>query len=152
MKAGQRANVASSFTLIKGAMIEETYAVFAAWDLALSKRQNLGRLREQNFIGASSTAWLRDVAKVLNRRFDPDGRDKALVVLAKNACDLDEWKPLLLWHITRDEFSCGISSRTGSSPPTTPAHFGCGPRSCTTTFAESGSEEERRSTPGLRPR
>jgi hypothetical protein len=27
-----RANVVSSFTLVKGAMIEETYAVFSAWD------------------------------------------------------------------------------------------------------------------------
>jgi hypothetical protein len=101
---GARANVASSFTLIKGAMIEETYAVFAAWDFARSKRENLDRLREQNFIGASSATWLRDVAKVLNRRFDPVGRDRALAELAKNRCDLEEWKPLLLWHMTRDEF------------------------------------------------
>lgn len=99
-----RSNVASSFTVVKGAMIDETYAVFAAWDFARSKRQNLDRLRDENFIGASSATWLRDVAKVLNRRFEPDGRDRALVVLAKSGCDLAEWKPLLLWHITRDEF------------------------------------------------
>ncbi len=99
-----RSNVASSFTVVKGAMIDETYAVFAAWDFARSKRENLDRLRDENFIGASSATWLRDVAKVLNRRFDPDGRDRALVVLAKSGCDLEEWKPLLLWHITRDEF------------------------------------------------
>lgn len=99
-----RANVASSFTTIKGAMIEETYAVFAAWDLNRSKRENLDRLRAENFIGASSATWLRDVAKVLNRRFDPGGRDKPLVVLANHGVSLDEWKPLLLWHMTRDEF------------------------------------------------
>ncbi len=99
-----RSNVASSFTVVKGAMIDETYAVFAAWDFGRSKRENLDRLRDENFIGASSATWLRDVAKVLNRRFDPDGRDRALVVLAKSGCDLEEWKPLLLWHITRDEF------------------------------------------------
>ena len=34
MRSASRANVASSFTVIKGAMIEETYAVFAAWDFA----------------------------------------------------------------------------------------------------------------------
>jgi hypothetical protein len=104
MMAPARANVASSFTLIKGAMIDETYAVFAAWDFARSKRENLDRLRDQNFIGASSATWLRDVAKVLNRRFDPNSRDRALVELAKSRCDLEEWKPLLLWHMTRDEF------------------------------------------------
>ena len=99
-----RANVASSFTVVKGAMIEETYAVFAAWDFHCSKRENLDRLRAENFIGARSATWLRDVAKVLNRRFDPTGRDLPLVTLAKKGVSLDEWKPLLLWHMTRDEF------------------------------------------------
>ena len=32
MKAGSRANVASSFTVVKGAMIDETYADFAEWE------------------------------------------------------------------------------------------------------------------------
>jgi len=44
------------------------------------------------------------VAKVLNRRFDPGARDRALVLLAKNGCPIEEWKPILLWHMTRDEF------------------------------------------------
>jgi Putative inner membrane protein (DUF1819) len=104
VKSGSRANVVSSFMVVKGAMIEETYAVFAAWDFGASKRDNLERLRVDNFIGAKSTTWLRDVAKVLNRRFEPEGRDRALVILAKNGFDLEEWKPLLLWHMTRDEF------------------------------------------------
>lgn len=85
-------------------MIEETYAVFAGWDFDRSKRENLDRVRAENFIGAGSATWLRDVAKVLNRRFDPAGRDCPLVVLAKQGVSLDEWKPLLLWHMTRDEF------------------------------------------------
>lgn len=85
-------------------MIEETYAVFAAWDLDHSKRENLDRLRIENFVGAGSATWLRDVAKVLNRRFDPGGRDRPLVVLAKRGISIEEWKPLLLWHMTRDEF------------------------------------------------
>lgn len=104
MKLSTRSHVASSFTLIKGAMINETYAVFAAWDLALSKKENLDRLRHENFIGAGTSTWLRDVAKVLNRRFDPNARDRALVLLAKNGCPIEEWKPILLWHMTRDEF------------------------------------------------
>src|SRR5262245_45549801 len=104
MTASARAHVASSFTLIKGAMIDETYAVFETWDFGRSKRENLDLLREKNSIGASTNTWLRDVAKVLNRRFEPNERDRALVVSAKNGCPLDEWRPLLLWHITRDEF------------------------------------------------
>lgn len=99
-----RSDVVSSFTLIKGTMLEETYAVFARWDDGASKRENLDRLREENYIGAASGTWLRDVAKVLNRRYDPGGRDRALVVLAKGGCSLEEWRPIALWHMTRDEF------------------------------------------------
>jgi len=71
-------------------MIDETYAVFAAWDCGSSKKENLDRLRRENFIGASTTTWLRDIAKVLNRRFDPVDRDRALVLLAKNGCPIEE--------------------------------------------------------------
>jgi Putative inner membrane protein (DUF1819) len=99
-----RAKVVSSFTVIKGTMIPETYSVFVHWDLTRSKHENLDRLRSENPIGAQSATWLRDVVKVLSRRFDPDGRDRALVLLAQRGCPLDEWKPILLWHITRDEF------------------------------------------------
>lgn len=106
-KAATRANVVSSFTVVKGAMIDETYAVFGAWDFARSKRDNLDRLRKDNFIGAKSATWLRDIAWVLSRRFDPDGRDRPLVLLAKHGLPMEEWKPLLLWHMTRDEFLVG---------------------------------------------
>lgn len=99
-----RQNVASSFTTIKGAMIEETYATLASWDFSRTKRENLARLRDTNFIGAGSATWLRDVAKVINRRLDPAGRDRPLAELASGGCSLEEWKPLLLWSMTRDEF------------------------------------------------
>lgn len=101
---GSRSKVVSSFTVVKGAMIPETYTIFAAWDFQRSKKENLDRLRKENFIGATSETWVRDVAKVLNRRFEPAGRDRPLVLLAQAGCDLTVWKPLLLWHITRDEF------------------------------------------------
>jgi hypothetical protein len=104
MRPDSRSQVASSFTVIKGSMIEETYAVFSQWNFERSKRENLDRLRSENFIGASSATWLRDVAKVLNRRFDPAGRERPLVVLAKGGLPMGEWRPLLLWHMTRDEF------------------------------------------------
>jgi hypothetical protein len=99
-----RADVVSSYTIIKGAMVEETYTVFQEWDFELSREDNLRRMRETNSIGASSENWLRDVSKVLHRRFEPGGRDRPLVELARAHCRLDVWKPLLLWHMTRDEF------------------------------------------------
>ena len=99
-----RSNVVSSFLLIKGTLIEETYAVFARWDFNRDKKSNLEALREQNYVGARATTWLRDVIFVLNRRFDPEGRDRALVILAQGGCPIDEWRPLMLWHMSRDEF------------------------------------------------
>jgi hypothetical protein len=69
-----------------------------------AKKTNLDRLKENNTIGATSTNWLRDVSKVLNRRFDPQGRDRPLVLMSKGGINHDIWKPLLLWHMTRDEF------------------------------------------------
>lgn len=104
MRSTRRQQVASSFTVIKGALIEETYATLAAWDFKLSKKENLDRLRDENAIGAKSATWLRDVAWVLSRRLEPGGRDLPLAILAKQSVSLEEWRPLLLWHITRDEF------------------------------------------------
>jgi hypothetical protein len=77
MMASARAHVASSFTLIKGAMIDQTYAVFAAWDFARSKRENLDLLREKNSIGASTSAQmcaqksLATIASLLANRKHP---------------------------------------------------------------------------------
>lgn len=102
--SSSRANAISSFTIIKGSLINESYAVFRGWDFDLPKVENLRRVREENSIGGTSTHWARDVAKVLNRRFDPAGRDRPLVELAKAGMDQDSWKPILLFHMTRDEF------------------------------------------------
>ena len=99
-----RSSVVSSFTIVKGSLIDETYAVFRDWDFDKSRRENLRRAREDNTMAATSTNWARDVAKVINRRFDPDRRDRALVDLAKAGCDREVWKPILLFHLTRDEF------------------------------------------------
>ena len=99
-----RAEIVSSFTIVKGAMIEESYAYLAQWEVGRPAAENQKRFKAGNIVGARTETWLRDVAKVLHRRFDPEGRDRPLMLLAKNGCDLDVWKPLLLWHITRDEF------------------------------------------------
>ena len=98
-----RSKVVSSFTIIKGSLIEETYVAFQGWDFSASRYENLKRVKESNVIGASSGNWLRDVAKVINRRFDPEGRDRSLVKLAQAGCAREVWRPLLLWHMTRDE-------------------------------------------------
>lgn len=102
--AEARSNVVSSFTIIKGSLIDETYEAFADWDLTSSKSDNLRRLKEQNTVGAKSQNWLRDIAFVISRRFEPNDRDRPIVELAQRRCDRAIWRPLLLWHMTRDEF------------------------------------------------
>lgn len=99
-----RSNVVSSFTIVKGSLIDETYAVLRDWRYDLSKLENLRHAREGNTMGATSAKWALNVTKVINRRFDPAGRDRPLVELAKAGCDREVWKPLLLYHMTRDEF------------------------------------------------
>ena len=97
-----RADVVSSFTLIKGAMVDETWTALQSWDLDRDVTANLTALREANPFAATAN-WLRDIHKVLHRRIDPT-RDRPLILLAKSNPDREGWKPLLLWHITRDEF------------------------------------------------
>jgi hypothetical protein len=104
MIVADRQHVVSSYTATKGAMIPETYEVLARWDFELDKKANLDRLRDENYIGASSVTWVNEVAKVINRRFEPAGRDRPLAILAQGGFPLEEWRPILLWHMTRDEF------------------------------------------------
>lgn len=104
MKAAARADIASSFTILKGSLIEESYSFLSRWDPRKSREENIQTWKDQNEIGAKSLTWLRDVAFVMSRRFDPNGKDLPLRMLAAGGLALDEWKPILLWHITRDEF------------------------------------------------
>ncbi|HAZ62364.1 MAG TPA: DUF1819 domain-containing protein [Armatimonadetes bacterium] len=104
MSEPSRAEQISSFTIIKGSLIDETYTAFCHWDLAQDSKANLDRIQAEDPIGASSANWLRDIVRVLSRRFDPTGRDRPLVLLAQAGLDRQRWAPLLLWHMTRDEF------------------------------------------------
>lgn len=104
MTRASRSDVASSFTMVKGALIEESYSFLADWESSRTKDENIRHWKDRNPVGLRTETWLRDVAFVMSRRFDPDGRDQPLRELAKSRCDLEEWKPILLWHITRDEF------------------------------------------------
>ena len=99
-----RSNTVSSFTVIKGSLVPETYAALRHWDLSESAERNFQMLRDTNAVGARSANWLRDVVRAIRRRLDPSGRDRSLTVLARNGCPIDVWKPILLWHMTRDEF------------------------------------------------
>lgn len=93
----------SSFLAIKGAFIEETYRAFRDWDLSVTPAENLDRLLETNSIGASSTAWLKNIIRVLKQRYDVTGPDKVLVLLAQRGWHIEDWRPVLLWHMCRTD-------------------------------------------------
>ena len=90
--------------MLKGALIEESYSFLSEWDPNRSREDNIAAWKERNPVGLQSHTWIRDVAFVMSRRFEPNGRDFPLRLLARGGCEFSEWKPLLLWHITRDEF------------------------------------------------
>jgi hypothetical protein len=94
----------TSAGVIKGAMVQETYAAFRSWDFAVSKKANLDRIREENLVGAPTSKWLTNVLWNISSRFDPEGRDRPLVLLAQQGVSMDLWKPLLLWHVAQSEF------------------------------------------------
>lgn len=104
MSGASRANVVSSFTVIKGTQLDATRRAFEAWDLSATKKANLDRLKLMDPVGAGSANWWRDLAKTLNRRFDTAKADRILVELAQAGCPSPTWKPIVLWHMTRDEF------------------------------------------------
>jgi len=54
--------------------------------------------------GLPEAIELEIVVKVLRARYEPDGADRPLVRLAKGGCRIEEWRPLLLWHLARQEF------------------------------------------------
>ncbi|MCX6877539.1 MAG: DUF1819 family protein [Verrucomicrobia bacterium] len=83
----------------KGVLVEETYRIFACWDLSASLRLNLSRFREQNPIGASNAAWLKEVVATLSNRFSAGDPITPLVILAKRELAIGTWKYCLLWHL-----------------------------------------------------
>lgn len=101
---GPRHDQISSTSIIRAGLVEETYSALRDWDFSTSKSENLKRLSSSPTVAAVSESWRRDILQAISRRLDPGGRDKALTHLAQCGLALESWRPLLLWHITRDEY------------------------------------------------
>lgn len=83
----------------KGILLEESYRIFACWDLHQSLRENITRIRATNPIGAANQAWLREVTATISSRFSSGDSLDPLVILAKGGLPIDTWKFCLLWHV-----------------------------------------------------
>jgi len=97
--------------LIRGPLISDTLQALQGWDLEVSKRANLDQLRRSNSIGAPTQAWLKKVCGALSARFDPEGKDRSLLLAARNATGQRHWKPLLLWHLANTDRLLGDGLR-----------------------------------------
>lgn len=82
----------------KGPLIEETYRIFAFWDVGRSVRENIASIRATNPIGAANQAWLREVTATISSRFSSGDSLDPLVTLAKGGLHIETWKYCLLWH------------------------------------------------------
>ena len=89
----------STRLLIKGALIEETYAAFKSWNLDKSTKTNLENIRKNNLIGAKNEKWLNEIIRTLSSRFTDTMDFTPLVILAQGGFIIDKWKPCLLCHI-----------------------------------------------------
>ena len=99
-----RASAVSSAATMRGALVDETYTILRGWDFGATRTENLRRVRDDNRIGANSSRWAIKVTDAFSRLFDPEGRDRPLAEIAIAGCDREIWKPILLYHMTRDEF------------------------------------------------
>lgn len=97
--------------LIRGPLISDTLQALQGWELEASKRANLEQLRQTNSIGAPTQAWLKKVCSALSSRFEPAGRDRALVLAAQTETGQRHWKSLLLWHLANSEQLLGDGLR-----------------------------------------
>lgn len=103
-QANDKPIISSSFSIIKGSLIHDTYELFRHWDFSINKTANFKRVQQDNLIGAQNSNWLANIIQAVRRRFEPGGRDRPLVEMAQNGLDLGLWKPILLWHLSRGEF------------------------------------------------
>ena len=97
--------------LIRGPLVSDTLQALQGWELEASKRANLEQLRQTNSIGAPTQAWLKKVCSALSSRFEPAGRDRALVLAARMETGQRHWKALLLWHLANSEQLLGDGLR-----------------------------------------
>ena len=124
-----RSRVVSSFTVVKGTLIEETYAVFEPWDLAASKRENLDRCARRTASAPPARPGCGTSPRYSTAASTQAAATARWSCLHRLDCRLDVWRPMLLWHMTRDEFlirdflaNLAVSARTRR------ARFASGPR------------------------
>jgi hypothetical protein len=86
--------------LRKGSLIEETYTLFTNWQDELSFKHNFDRAFQGTF---RSEAWKREVYSTLHRRFRDIKTARPLILLARNAYQISDWKYCLHFFVAIHE-------------------------------------------------
>jgi hypothetical protein len=91
--------------LIKAtALIADTKALFASWDLHEDAPTNLNRARETNLLGKASRARAEDVLKIFRQRyFDDPEIGQALVTLIQGNVPASWVDPLLYFYTVQND-------------------------------------------------
>ncbi|RME21861.1 MAG: DUF1819 family protein [Deltaproteobacteria bacterium] len=93
----------SSGSLVRGLRVEESYAVFQAWDFDKNPEENFETILQNDVMGNASGYSQKAFLSAIKRRFDFTGADRALVEMAKRGVSFDIFRPVLLWHTARRE-------------------------------------------------
>lgn len=81
--------------LRKGALVEETYKLFATWDDDRSDEENLSSGLSGRF---STAGWEKEVVATLRRRLRNRERMMPLIILARHGMSVSDWRDCLrLW-------------------------------------------------------
>jgi hypothetical protein len=87
-----------------GALLADTKTLLAHWDMAVSDRSNLDRLRRQNVLGKVSRSRVEDVLAIFSQRFLTEPSvTKALVVLVANRLPSAALDRILYFHAARSD-------------------------------------------------
>ncbi len=96
-----KADAVSLRLLRKGALVEETYRLFAGWDFNRSLDANLDHAFEGHF---RTMAWAKEVKVTLRRRFRDIDDAACLIIAAKMGLPPEEWRQCLhLWIGSREK-------------------------------------------------
>lgn len=96
-------SVFSSNRAIRGAFIEDVFRMASHWDFELTPQANYKHIESTNCIGAASSGWLRQFLKSVKSRYDFAGSDRALIELVQSGWHIEDWRPILLWHMSRTD-------------------------------------------------
>lgn len=91
--------------LRKGALVEESYTLFAQWSMGDSFDKNFDRIFYGHF---RSEGWKKEVRSTLHRRFRDLGEAKPLIELAQKNYNILDWRACLHFWVALRETMYGL--------------------------------------------